>query len=151
MGQVREHDSINNNEAAPFHLSIISHSLQESRKFYGEIFGCEERRATPTSAHFDWFGSQLTIHEVAGHSALNLHREVDAEEVPVPHFGAVLDEPTFHRVANNLKEANWDFTLKPHKRFLEKDWEQWVLFVLDPAGNAIEVKNFTRIPKGRWR
>lgn len=151
MTQVYEQNLAGKENLSPFHLSIISHSLEESRRFYKDIFGCEERRATPTSVHFDWFGSQLTIHEVAGHEARNLHREVDAEEVPVPHFGAALDETSFHRVARNLAEANWDFTLKPHKRFLDKDWEQWVLFVLDPGGNAIEVKSFTRIPKGRWR
>ena len=67
----------------PFHLSIPCHSLAEARRFYGEVLGCEERRATGASAHFDWFGSQLTLHEVEDYIAGNLHREVAGEDVPV--------------------------------------------------------------------
>ena len=119
----------------PFHLSMMSHSLAAARKFYTGILGCEERRATDSSVHLNFFGSQLTVHEVDGYNAQNLHREVDAEEVPVPHFGAALDEETFHEVALRLQEAGHDFVLLPHKRFLDKNWEQWVLFVLDPSGN----------------
>jgi uncharacterized protein len=132
----------------PFHLSTMSASLAETRRFYTGILGCEERRATRTSVHFDFFGSQLTVHQVADYNASNLHREVDAEDVPVPHFGAALDEATFHTVAQRLENAGWPFILEPHKRFLEKGHEQWVLFVLDPSGNAIEIKSFTKIASG---
>ena len=134
----------------PFHLSMMCHSLAEARQFYTGILGCDERRATSTSAHFDLFGSQLTLHEVAGFNAETLQREVDAEDVPVPHFGGALDEDTFHAVAGRLREAGWSFILEPHKRFVDKGWEQWVLFVLDPSGNAIELKSFTKVPVGHW-
>ena len=134
----------------PMHLSLISHSLAEARRFYGEILGCQKRRATKTSAHFDWFGSQLTIHAVPDYNARNIHREVDAEDVPVPHFGAAVDEATFHRIAERLSAARWQFVLEPHKRFLKKGWEQWVMVVLDPSGNAIKLKSFTRMPEGTW-
>jgi hypothetical protein len=132
----------------PFHLSTMSASLAEARRFYIGILGCEERRATKTSAHFDFFGSQLTVQEIADYNAGNSHREVDAEDVPVPHFGAALDEATFHAVAQRLRDAGWHFILQPHKRFLDKGHEQWVLFVLDPSGNAIEIKSFTKIAGG---
>lgn len=136
---------------APMHLSMPCHSLAEARSFYGGLLGCAERRATATSAHFDWFGSQLTLHEVEGYNARNLHREVDAEDVPVPHFGAALDEASFHAAADRLTRAGWSFVLQPHRRFLGKGWEQWVLFVLDPSGNAVELKSFTQLPPGSWR
>jgi extradiol dioxygenase family protein len=132
----------------PFHLSTMGASLAEARRFYTGLLGCEERRATRTSAHFDFFGSQLTVHEVADYNASNLQGEVDAEDVPVPHFGAALDEATFHAVAQRLKDAGWPFILEPHKRFLDKGHEQWVLFVLDPSQNAIEIKSFTKIGSG---
>jgi extradiol dioxygenase family protein len=48
-------------------------------------------------------------------------------------------------------QAGWNFILQPHRRFLGKGWEQWVLFVLDPSGNAIELKSFTQLPPGSWR
>jgi hypothetical protein len=135
---------------APMHLSTMCADLVEARRFYGELLGCDERRASATSVHFNWFGSQLTIHGVAGYNARNLHREVDAEDVPVPHFGAALDEARFHDCAARLQAAGWPFILPPHKRFVDKGWEQWVLFVLDPSGNAIELKSFTRVPQGAW-
>lgn len=135
---------------APMHLSMPCHSLAEARRFYGEVLGCEERRATQTSVHLDWFGSQLTLHQVEGYNARNLHREVDAEDVPVPHFGAALDEASFLAAADRLTRAGWSFVLQPHRRFLGKGWEQWVLFVLDPSGNAIELKSFTRLSPGSW-
>lgn len=135
---------------APMHLSMLCHSLAEARRFYGEVLGCEERRANATSVHLDWFGSQLTLREVEGYSARNLHREVDAEDVPVPHFGAALDEASFHAAADRLTRAGWNFVLEPHGRFLGTRWEQWVLFVLDPSGHAIELKSFTRLHAGSW-
>ncbi|KST60759.1 hypothetical protein AO398_12810 [Methylobacterium sp. GXS13] len=134
----------------PMHLSTCCRSLAEARHFYDTLLGCRERRCTPTSVHFDFFGSQLTLHEVAGYNAGNLHREVDAEDVPVPHFGAALDVEAFHAAAKRLVEAGTAFVLEPHKRFLEKGHEQWVLFVLDPSGNAIELKSFTKVPTGTW-
>lgn len=134
----------------PFHLSMMCHSLAEARKFYSDILGCPERRATATSAHFDLFGSQLTLHEVEGFNAKTLQRQVDAEDVPVPHFGGAVDESSFHAIANRLNEAGWSFILEPHKRFVDKGWEQWVLFILDPSGNAIELKSFTKVPIGHW-
>lgn len=134
----------------PFHLSLMGHSLAEARRFYTDILGCEERRATPTSVHFDFFGSQLTVHQVEGYNAANVQREVDAEDVPVPHFGAALDEDSFLGVAERLRETNWRFILDPHKRFIGKGHEQWVLFVLDPSGNAIEIKSFTKVGRGAW-
>jgi hypothetical protein len=135
---------------APMHLSTMCHDLAAARRFYGGILGLEERRASAASIHFDWFGSQLTIHGVPDYNARNLHREVDAEDVPVPHFGAALGEAAFHAVAGRLREASWPFVLEPHKRFLDKGHEQWVLFVLDPSGNAIELKSFTRVAAGSW-
>ena len=134
----------------PMHLSTMCRDLDEARRFYTGLLGCPERRATPTSAHFDWFGSQLTLHEVHGYDAQAVHREVDAEDVPVPHFGAALDEAAFHAAAERLEGGGCRFVLAPHKRFVGKGWEQWVLFVLDPSGNAIELKSFTRVPRGVW-
>ena len=129
------------NPPAPFHLSTITHSLEEARRFYGSILACEEQRTTPTSVHFDLCGNQLTLHEIADYQAADVQREVDAADMPVPHFGVTLDEAGFHQMAGRLEEANWPFLLEPHQRFVDEGHEQWVLFVLDPSGNAIEIKS----------
>lgn len=134
----------------PFHLSTVVHSLDAARQFYKAILGQPELRATATSLHLDFFGSQLTLHEVAGYNARSYHMEVDAEIVPVPHFGAALPLETFQDAAQRLKKANHPFVLEPHVRFKDKPWEQWVLFILDPSGNAIEMKHFTKLPALTW-
>ena len=46
----------------PFHLAIPVSDIQEARKFYGEIFGCEEGRSSESWVDFDFFGHQLVIH-----------------------------------------------------------------------------------------
>lgn len=136
-------------QPAPFHLSIITHSLDETRRFYADILGCEETRATPTSVRFDLWGNQLTLHEIAEYQAASMQREVDAENVPVPHFGVALDEADFHQIAGRLEEANWPFVLEPQQRFTDEGHEQWVLFVLDPSGNAIEITSlYPKQPPG---
>ena len=78
-----------------------------------------------------------------------MQREVDAEDMPVPHFGVALDEAGFHQIAGRLKEANWPVILEPHQRFLDQGHEQWALFVLDPSGNAIEITSlYPKQPPG---
>ena len=134
---------------APFHLSIITHSVDDARRFYVDILGCEETRATPTLVHFDLWGSQLTLHEIADYQASSVQCEVDPDDVPAPHFGVALDEADFHQIAGRLKEANWPFVLEPHQRFMDEGPEQWVLFVLDPSGNAIEITSlYPKQPPG---
>lgn len=135
---------------APFHLSISVSSLELTRSFYQEIIGAPERRASPSSAHFDFFGSQLTCHEVPGYSARSLKRKVDAEDVPVPHFGAALPFETFSKISNRLLQSGIDFVRKPSLRFINKGHEQHVLFVEDPSGYGIEIKSFTKVPTGDW-
>jgi extradiol dioxygenase family protein/adenylylsulfate kinase-like enzyme len=134
----------------PFHLSISVTSLEPTRRFYRDIIGAPERRATRSSAHFDFFGSQLTCHEVPDYSAKTIRREVDAEDVPVPHFGAALPFQEFLNVSDRLVQHGIEFIRKPSLRFINKGHEQHVLFVEDPSGYGIEIKSFTRVPVGEW-
>ena len=134
----------------PYHLSTCVRDLDEARAFYTGVLGRPELRATATSIHIDMWGSQLTLHRVPGYNAKNYHREVDAETVPVPHYGAALTVEQFHDAARRLIRAEYEFVLEPHVRFVEKPHEQWVMFVLDPSGNALEIKAFTKIPTGTW-
>lgn len=74
----------------PFHLSMCVNDLDSTRNFYKNLLGIEERRTTKSSIHLDFYSCQLTFHEVPGCSAKSIQREVDAEDVPVPHFGVAL-------------------------------------------------------------
>lgn len=134
----------------PFHLSMCVNNLQATRHFYKSILGIEERRATKTSVHFNFYGCQLTCHEVEGYSAKNIQREVDAEDVVVPHFGAALSVEEFEAIKERLIAHNFQFITKPHLRFIGKPHEQYVMFVEDPSGHGIEIKSFTKAPVGSW-
>jgi hypothetical protein len=133
-----------------FHLSICVNNLELTRNFYKNILGLEERRATKSSAHFNFYGCQLTFHEVEGYNAKNIQREVDAEDVPVPHFGAALSFEEFERLKERLIAHGVNFFKKPRLRFVGKKHEQHVFFLEDPSGHGIEIKSFTNIPVGDW-
>jgi adenylylsulfate kinase len=134
----------------PFHLSISVDSLELTRHFYRDIIGVSERRASKSSAHFDFYGSQLTCHHVPGYTLKNFQREVDAEDVPVPHLGAALSFQEFLNLKERLIYHNVTFIKQPHLRFIGKGHEQHVMFLEDPSGYGIEIKSFTKVPVGTW-
>lgn len=134
----------------PFHLSMCVTDLEKTRYFYKEILGIEERRASKSSAHFDFFGTQLTCHHLPGYNAKNVQREVDAEDVPVPHFGAALNLEEFEKVKERLLANDTKFIKKPRVRFIGKNHEQHVMFIEDPSGHGIEIKSFTKAPERTW-
>ena len=67
---------------------------------------------------------------------------VDGDQVPVPHFGAVLDWDDWESLGARLQAADYDFVIPPRVRFAGQVGEQGTFFVRDPAGNALEFKAF---------
>ncbi|MGB7440672.1 MAG: VOC family protein [Coleofasciculaceae cyanobacterium] len=134
----------------PFHLSMCVNNLDSTRHFYRDILGVEERRASKTSVHFDFFGCQLTFHAIPGYTAKNVQMEVDAEDVPVPHFGVALTVEEFESLKERLIAHEVNFLKQPRLRFVGKPHEQNVMFIEDPSGNGIEIKSFTKAPAGTW-
>ncbi len=70
---------------------------------------------------------------------------VDGHDVPVPHFGVVLELPDWHALAERLRAAGVAFVIEPHVRFAGQPGEQATMFLLDPSGNALEFKAFADI------
>jgi len=130
---------------APFHLAIPVHDIAAARAFYGVRFGCPEGRSATEWVDFDFFGHQLVAHldpsreafVPAAHS-----NRVDGHDVPVPHFGVVLDWDDFHALAARLRERGMKFVIEPYIRFAGLVGEQATMFFYDPAGNALEFKSF---------
>jgi uncharacterized protein len=50
--------------------------------------------------------------------------------------------PGFQALAGRLKDAGVEFVIEPYVRFEGETGEQWTMFLLDPAGNALEFKAF---------
>jgi uncharacterized protein len=131
----------------PFHLAIKVRDLTEARRFYGELLGCPEGRSSTTWVDFNFFGHQLVCH-VARHISCVSQEEsnlVDGHDVPVPHFGAVLEIPNFETLSRKLEASGVRFVVEPHVRFKGQPGEQATMFLLDPSGNAIEFKAFRNI------
>jgi extradiol dioxygenase family protein len=70
---------------------------------------------------------------------------VDGHDVPVPHFGLVLEMADWETLAARLKKAGVSFVIEPHVRFRGEPGEQATMFLTDPSGNALEFKSFRDI------
>jgi extradiol dioxygenase family protein len=125
-----------------FHLAFPVGDLAAAREFYGGVLGCSEGRSSDCWIDFDLFGHQIVAHlspEAAGVKSAN---EVDADNVPVPHFGIVLPMPEWQQLAERLKAKGVKFVIEPKIRFAGEVGEQATMFFLDPSGNALEFKGF---------
>lgn len=126
----------------PFHLAIPVADLKLCRNFYRDILGCSEGRSDAHWVDFNFFGHQLVIHQKDGFIPERISNPVDGHNVPVPHFGVVLEWETWHQLADKLKAQNIDFVIEPYLRFEGEIGEQATMFFNDPEGNALEFKAF---------
>ena len=125
-----------------FHLAYTVRDLESSRKFYGDLLGCQEGRSTESWVDFDFFGNQLSLHIGQTIQELESDSRVDNVEVPLPHFGCVLDWDLFHNLADKLKLAGIVFIIEPTIRFEGMPEEQATMFLEDYSQNALEFKSF---------
>lgn len=131
----------------PFHLAIPVKNLVESRNFYRNILGCEEGRSSDHWVDFNFFGHQLVIHQKTEYfnSTEHFANKVDNHDVPIPHFGVVLEWEDFYLFSKKLEDLNIHFEIKPYIRFEGQVGEQATMFFFDPSGNALEFKAFKNI------
>ena len=128
--------------APPFHHAFPVTDLAATRRFYGELLGCREGRSAPRWIDFDFFGHQISAHMVDGALPLAAINPVDGDDVPVPHFGAILEWKAWHELAARLRASGVRFGIEPHVRFKGEIGEQATMFLRDPSGNALEFKSF---------
>lgn len=128
-------------DSPPFHLAFPVTDLERTRAFYAGLLGCREGRSAPTWIDFDFFGHQISAHLVSATSAPPTN-EVDGDDVPVRHFGAVLPWERWEALHRRLAAAGVTFRIAPRVRFAGQVGEQGTFFVLDPSGNALEFKSF---------
>ena len=124
-----------------FHLAFPVHNLAEAREFYGTILECEEGRSSEHWIDFNLFGHQIVAH-LAENTGVKTTNNVDADHVPVPHFGIVLQMDDWKNFAEMLKKKSIKFVIEPKIRFAGEVGEQATMFFLDPSGNALEFKGF---------
>jgi uncharacterized protein len=124
----------------PFHLAFPVDDLAAARRFYGQLLGCAEGRSAEHWVDFNLGGHQIVAHLAPDAAPKGAANEVDGENVPVPHFGLVLQMEEWKALAERLEAADVDFVIAPTVRFEGEAGEQATMFLLDPAGNALEFK-----------
>lgn len=127
---------------ALFHLAFPVHDLGLARRFYGELLGCSEGRSSDTWVDFNFYGHQIVAHLVPEGARARSTSAVDGDDVPVPHFGAILPMTDWRALAARLTRGGVQFVIEPHVRFKGEVGEQATMFCLDPSGNALEFKSF---------
>lgn len=125
-----------------FHLAIPVADLEATRTFYAGLLGCRVGRESEHWIDFDFFGHQVTAHLETGRAQAVPTNVVDGKNVPVRHFGIILEWNAWHELAERLKRDGVTFAIAPHIRFQGEVGEQATLFISDPSGNHLEFKSF---------
>lgn len=128
----------------PFHLAFPVDDLEAARDFYGDVLACPQGREDTHWIDYDLYGHQIVAHlDPAHRRPVAAENAVDGDAVPVPHFGVVLTREQFAELRDRLEsrpETRW--VIRPRVRFAGQAGEQHTMFLLDPAGNALEFKAF---------
>lgn len=128
----------------PFHLAFPVHDLEIAREFYTNALGAGTGREDATWIDFDLFGHQIVAHFKQGmETGIEISAKVDGRNVPVPHFGVVLEMDDWKAMSQRLQQrADTKWVIEPTIRFEGQPGEQATFFILDPSGNALEFKAF---------
>ena len=125
----------------PFHLAFPVTDLEQTKHFYGTILGCQQGRSAARWVDFNFFGHQISAHLVDANQPLPTN-PVDGDNVPVHHFGAILEWSEWENLIQRIQHADISFRIQPRIRFVGEPGEQGTFFIDDPSGNALEFKTF---------
>ncbi|MEO6654523.1 MAG: VOC family protein [Pyrinomonadaceae bacterium] len=125
-----------------FHLAFPVHDLDAASDFYGGVLECEEGRSSECWIDFNLYGHQIVTHLAPESAGVKATNDVDADHVPIPHFGIVLPMDDWQLLADKLIAKGVKFIIEPKIRFAGEVGEQATMLFLDPSGNALEFKGF---------
>ena len=118
------------------------HDLSKAREFYRSALGCSEGRSSTTWIDFNLYGHQLVCHLNTDMDLQTHSNPVVEHDVPVPHFGVVLNMDEWEELAQRLKDKNLDFIktilIADDKLFLFSDAGFLLTFELQ-NGNLISL------------
>lgn len=126
----------------PFHLAFPVKDLAATRDFYENLLGCEVGRTSDRWIDFNFWGAQISAHLTEQPIVEPAANPVDGKQVPIKHFGAILNMDDWKNLSAKLKDHGIDFIIEPYVRFEGEVGEQATMFFLDPSGNALEFKAF---------
>lgn len=126
----------------PFHVAFPVDDLDAARSFYVDVLGCSIGRSSDDWIDFNLFGHQVVAHLAPDEVSVASKNAVDGKKVPVRHMGVILNPSQFAALELKLKAHDVEFIIEPYVRFEGEPGEQHTMFLLDPAGNALEFKAF---------
>ena len=117
------------------HLSLPVRDLSESIDFYTNVLGCEIGRVRERFVDVWFFGMQVTLH-------CRPAEVVSDEDRGVHHFGVTLSADDLHRLVDRAEAHGVTFLSELSTDHPGTPLEQTKAKVLDPSGNAIELKTY---------
>ena len=129
-----------------FHLAFPVDDLDAARRFYGDVLGCPQGRESDHWIDFDFLGHQIVAHLAPEECQKARTGAVDGKNVPVRHFGLILEWDQFDPLAERLRRAGTPFVIDPYVRFAGKAGEQKTMFARAPPCTPITA----RAPENRW-
>ncbi|MGH9098545.1 MAG: VOC family protein [Acidimicrobiales bacterium] len=117
------------------HLSIPVHDLVEARRFYVEALGCTPGRERPDWCDVWFYGMQVTLHERPDQVLADGQRGVR-------HFGVTLSGDELDRLLQQLSRHQVRWLAPVTIDYAGTPREQRKAKILDPSGNAIEIKTY---------
>lgn len=123
------------------HLSLPVEDLAKAQEFYVTVLGCRLGRTGPEGADVWFYGLQLTLQ----------HRpdEVLPEnQRGVRHFGVTLARDALADLLSRLDAHPITWLERVHTDYAVTPKEQTKAKLVDPSGNAIEIKSYADLAAG---
>ncbi len=117
------------------HLSLPVTDLEASRHFYVDGLGCGLGRVRPDFIDVWFYGLQLTLQE-------HPDQVLPDNQRGVRHFGVTLGAPELAALGARLEQHAIDYLSPLHTDHPGTPREQTKMKILDPSGNAIELKSY---------
>ena len=128
--------------AAIFHLSIPVDNLDRARAFYVDLLGCEIGRSAPRRMDINFFGHHIVAHLAPKDAAQQFSAiGTDNDPSPVRHFGVILPQQEWERIAGKVKAARVEFVVPPQVIHRGRISEQSIMLMRDTCGNVVELKS----------
>mgnify|MGYP001158057184 CR=1 FL=1 len=116
-----------------FHIAFPVKNLKNTKEFYTNILGCSLGRQSAKWIDFNLYGHQVVAHLNPDELSKTKTSNVDDKQVPVRHFGIILEWEKWQQFSIELKEKGVEFIIEPYIRFKGEIGEQATMFFLDPT------------------
>lgn len=125
----------------PFHISLPSVSIKETKSFYVDCIGATYGRNTQNWIDVNLFGHQITFIKAKKFNFNNPNYIFEGKILPSFHFGVIVNLDTWKSIYSKLDGFKLD--LVTESTYLKnQSGEHQSFFVKDPNGYMLEFKTF---------